>query len=207
MAGSRALEVEAPREACRAARVVPTVRRVNDLVRFAMVAFFPRMDDLPGLAELDVDAKIADFRRESTWLMWTGVVAAALVFQLAPILTLRRPWLAVSLTPEELDLHAHQLSSHPFYELRQLIVLLKLTGGMMWGQSPEVRAFLDLPAYPADPGTRRTEAFIARTEIGERAPVEALVQLGRREVARGRHEPHHASPGEAPLDAPVRQAS
>jgi hypothetical protein len=183
------------------------VRRVNELVRFAMVAFFPRMDDLPGLAELDVDARIADFRRESTWLMWTGVVAAAVVFQLAPILTLRRPWLAVSLTPEELDLHAHRLSSHPFYELRQLIVLLKLTGGMMWGQSPEVRAFLDLPAYPADPGTRRTEALVARHESEERAPVEALVQLGRREVARGRHAEHQALPSEAQVDAPAGQVS
>ena len=116
--------------------------------------------------------------------MWTGVVAAAVVFQLAPILTLRRPWLAVFLTPEELDLHAHRLSSHPLYELRQLIVLLKLTGGMMWGQSPEVRAFLDLPAYPADPGTRRTEPLVGRFESEERAPVEALVQLGRREIGR-----------------------
>jgi hypothetical protein len=174
------------------------VFRVNDLVRFAMVAFFPRMDDLPGLADLDVDTKIADLRRESTWLLWTGVVAAAVVFQLAPILTMRRPWLAVLLTPEELDLHAHRLSSHPLYALRQLIVLLKLTGGLMWGQSPEVRAFLDLPAYPADPGTRRTEALPARSVIVEpRAPVTALVQLGRREIARGRSLAHHASTSEA----------
>ncbi len=186
------------------------MRRVNELVRFAMVAFFPRMDDLPGLAELDVDAKIAELRRESTWLLWTGVVAAAVVFQLAPILTMRRPWPAVLLTPEELDLHAHRLSSHPFYALRQLIVLLKLTGGLMWGQSPEVRAFLDLPAYPADPGTRRTEAHPARTAIvAPRAPVEALVQLGRREIARGRSAAHHASPGEAQVEAaaPIGQVS
>ena len=165
--------------------------RVNDLVRFAMVAFFPRTDDLPGLADLDVDVKIERFRRETTPLMWLGVAAAAVFFQLAPILTVRRPWPAALLTKEELDQHAHRLSSHPVYLIRQLIVLLKLTAGMLWGESPEVRAILDLPAYPADPGTRRTEVVIARAEIGERAPVEKLVQLGRREVALGRDPALH----------------
>ena len=162
------------------------MRRVNELVRFAMVAYFPRVDDVPGLAELGVDAKIADLRRESTLLLWTGVVAAAVFFQLAPILTVRRPWPAALLTPEELDQHAHRLASHPAYLIRQIITLLKLTGGILWGQSPEVRAMLALPPYEADPGTRRTEAFVARPVIGKRAPFPALVQLGRREVDRGR---------------------
>jgi hypothetical protein len=162
------------------------VRRVNEIVRFAMVAYFPRVDDVPGLAELGVDAKIADLRRESTLLLWTGVVAAAVFFQLAPILTLRRPWPAVMLTPEELDQHAHKLASHPAYLVRQIITLLKLTGGILWGQSPEVRAMLALPAYEDDPGTRRTESFVGRPVIGVRAPVTALVKLGRREVEQGR---------------------
>lgn len=167
------------------------MRRVNDLVRFAMVAFFPRVDDLPGLADLDIDVKIASFRRESTPLLWLGVVAAAVFFQLAPILTVRRPWPAVLLTPEELDLHAHRLSSHPVYLIRQLIVLLKLSGGLLWGESKEVRAILDLPAYPADPGTRRTSMIVARPELAARVPVEKLVQLGRREVALGRDPAQH----------------
>lgn len=175
------------------------MRRVNELVRFAMVAFFPRVDDLPGLAELDADAKIAELRRESPLLLWTGIVAAAVVFQLTPILTLRRPWLSYFLTPAELDTHAHRLSGHSLYLLRQLIVLLKLTGGLLWGQSKEIRALLDLPAYPADPGTRRTEAFVAQpapAERATRAPVEALVQLGRREIARGRDLAHHDAASE-----------
>lgn len=151
-----------------------------------MVAFFPRVDDVPGLAELGVAAKIADLRRESTLLFWTGIVGAAVFFQIAPILTVRRPWPAVFLTPEELDLHAHRLSGHPVYLIRQLIVLLKLSGGLLWGQSKEIRAMLDLPSYPADPGTRRTEVLVARTELSQRAPSGKLVQLGLREVARGR---------------------
>jgi hypothetical protein len=187
-----------PRARYAVALILPTlragsisVRRVNDLVRFAMVAFFPPVDDLPGLVDLDVDVKIANLRRETTPLMWLGVVAAAVFFQLTPILTVRRPWPAVLLTPEELDLHAHRISSHPIYVIRQLIVLLKMTGGLLWGESTEVRAILDLPAYPADPGTRRTELVVARPEIAERAPGEKLVQLGRREVALGRDPAQH----------------
>ena len=167
---------------------------MNDLVRFALVAFYPRVDDLPGLAELGVEEKIVALRRESTPLFWTGIVAAAVFFQLAPILTVHRPWPAVLLDEEQLDAHAHKLASHPVYLIRQLIVLLKLTAGIFWGQSPEIRAFLHLPAYPADPGTRRTEAHPVVRAPGTRAPVAALVQLGRREEerGRGREAAHHA---------------
>lgn len=97
-----------------------------------------------------------------------------------------RPWPAVFLSDEQLDAHAHRLASHRFYLLRQLIVLLKMMGGIFWAESPEIRGFLHLPAYPDDPGTRRIEAHVARPVPGPRAPVAALVQLGRREEGRGR---------------------
>ncbi len=45
--------------------------------------------------------------------------------------------------------------------MRQLVVLLKLVAGMFWGESPEVRAFLHLPPYLADPGTRAHGALRA----------------------------------------------
>ena len=61
---------------------------MNDLVRFALVAYFPREGDLPGLAELGVDDKLATLRRETTPLFWLGLVLAALFFQLSPLLTL-----------------------------------------------------------------------------------------------------------------------
>ncbi len=63
---------------------------MNDLVRFALTAFFPRVGELPGLAELDIDRKVAKLRREATWLVWFGIVVAALIFQFTPILTVRR---------------------------------------------------------------------------------------------------------------------
>jgi hypothetical protein len=160
---------------------------VNELVRFALTAYYPRTDDLPGLADLDVDEKIAVFRRESTWVFWLGIVAAAVVFQIAPILTLKRPWLAVQLTPEELDRHAHALASHPWYLVRQMPSMLKLIGGMFWAQSPEIRSFVNLPPYPPDPGTRRTEAFIPRFVAPPRVvSSDKLIELGRREQVLGR---------------------
>ncbi len=173
---------------------------VNDLVRFALVAYFPRDGDLPGLAEMDVDGKIAALRRESTWLFWVGLVGAAFFFQITPILTVRRPWPAVFLDEDQLDEHANRLSAYPSYLIRQILFLLKLVGGLFWGQSPEVRRALELPEYPPDPGTRRTEEIVARPVLGPRAPVESLVLLGRRELSRGRgrdHDRHHALDAEA----------
>ncbi|MEO7328069.1 MAG: hypothetical protein ABI193_05800 [Minicystis sp.] len=165
---------------------------MNELVRFALVAFFPREGDLPGLAELGVDEKIATLRRESTQLFWFGVVAAAVFFQLSPIVTVYRPWPAVFLTEEQLDEHAHRLATFPVYLIRQLLVLLKLIAGMFWGESPEIRAFLSLPAYGADPGTRRTEAIVAPHVVVARAPVPRLITLGKREEERGRVVDAHA---------------
>ena len=177
-----------------------SVRRVNELVRFALVAYFPREGDWPGLADMDVDEKIAALRRDSTWLFWVGLVGAALFFQLTPILTVRRPWPAALLDEEQLDTHAHKLASYPVYLIRQILVLLKLVGGMFWGQSDAVRTRMALPPYPQDPGTRRTEAIVTPPLLVERTPGEALVQIGRKEDARGRgrtDDIHHSIDVEA----------
>jgi hypothetical protein len=160
---------------------------VNEFVRFALSAYYPRTDDLPGLADLDIDEKIVVFRRESTWIFWTGIVLAALVFQISPLLTLKRPWLATWLTPKELDEHAHALTSHPLYFVRQMPMMLKLIGGIFWAQSPEIRAFVNLAPYPPDPGTRRTESFVPRFVAPPRVvSSEKLLSLGRQETERGR---------------------
>lgn len=164
----------------------PYGARVNELVRFALVAFFPREGDLPGLEDLDVDSKIERLRRDSTWLFWIGVVGAALFFQVATLITVYRPWPAVLLDPDDLDRHAYKLATSPIYLVRQPAVLLKLVGGMFWAESPEIRATVGLPAYPPDPGSRRTGPVVTRPAPAPRAPVAALVQLGRAEVARGR---------------------
>lgn len=159
---------------------------VNDVVRFALCAFYPRVDDVPGLEELGVDEKIEGLRRDATPLFWLGIVGASLLFQLLPILTLKRPWLAVWLDEDELDRHANGLATYPVYLIRQTAVLLKLVASMFWAQSPEIRALMALPPYPPDPGTRRLEAKVPRVVRGARAPVASLISLGKREEARGR---------------------
>jgi hypothetical protein len=159
---------------------------MNELVRLAMVAFFPRSADLPGLADLGVEDKIATLRRESTRLFWLGIVLGAVFFQISPILTLHRPWLASHLSEDERDRHANALATYPVYLVRQLIVLLKVMAGVFWGESPEIRAFIHLPAYGEDPKTRRLGATVVPLLAPPRAPAMALVQLGRREEERGR---------------------
>jgi hypothetical protein len=171
------------------------VSPVNDLVRFALVAFYPRVDDVPGLDELGVDEKIEALRREATWLFWVGVVGAALLFQITPILTLKRPWIAASLDEEELDVHAYALATYPVYVIRQTAVLLKLVAGMFWAGSPEIRALVALPPYGPDPGTRRLEAIVPRPAPTPRVPAPSLVTLGKREAERGRGG-SYASAGE-----------
>lgn len=200
-AGRRGRDRRAARGPCPRGSLASRLRAVNDLVRFALVAFFPREGDLPGLAELGIDEQVAALRRDTTALFWLGIVAAAVFFQISPILTVRRPLPAIFLTEEQLDAHAHGLATLPWYLVRQIVVLLKLVGGMFWGQSDAVRASLALPPYEGDPGTRRTEGIVRRPRVRERAPSEVLVQIGRRDEARGRgrdHDLHHALDAEAP---------
>jgi hypothetical protein len=159
---------------------------VNRLVRFAMVALFPREEPLPGVEDLDLDAKIAAFRRESAPLLWLGVVGGAILFQVAPLVTLRKPLLASWLSAEDLDRHAFRLAGHPFYLVRQLMFLLKMMGGIFWAQSDIVRASIHLPAYGADPGTRRVERHVALPEFPPYEPAPLLLALGRHERERGR---------------------
>jgi hypothetical protein len=159
---------------------------MNGLVRFALCAFYPRVDDVPGLAELGVDEAVERLRHDATTLFWIGLVGAAFFFQVTPVVTVKKPVLAAMLSPEDLDRHAYRIATHPAYLVRQIIVLLKLVAGMIWGQSAAIRARMALPPYPPDPGTRRTERLVARPVPPPREPVEALVTLGRSELARGR---------------------
>jgi hypothetical protein len=151
-----------------------------------MVALFPREEPLPGVADLDLDSKIAAFRRESAPLLWLGVVAGAILFQLAPVATLRRPVLASWLSPDDLDAHAHKLAGHPMYLVRQVMFLLKMMGGIFWAQSDVLRASIALPAYGADPGTRRLERHVALPTFPPYQAAPSLVALGRQERDRGR---------------------
>jgi hypothetical protein len=71
------------------------------------------------------------------------------------------------------------------------VVLLKLMAGIFWGESPEIRARMNLPPYGQDPATRRLEAQVPPPAVvPPREPVPALVTLGKRELEKGRPGDH-----------------
>lgn len=126
------------------------------LIRRAICALYPGSERLPPVAALDLDAFIERVRRESSPLFWTGVLLGALVFTLSPILTIGVPLPSVWLGKEALDRHADRVTSHRWYLIRQPVFLVKMVGGLAWGQHAKVRALNNLPAYPPDPGTWRS---------------------------------------------------
>ncbi len=125
------------------------------LVRTAIVILYPRTDDWPGAEDCDLDAFLERFRRESTFLMWLGVVVGAIVFHLTPVMTVFVPVPAFMLSPALADRHAHKVSSSNVYLVRQAIFLVKLPGGLVWGSHPKVRERFALRALAGDPGTFR----------------------------------------------------
>lgn len=125
-------------------------------VQSAMCALYPRTGDLPGLEDCDVRDFLVRFRRETTGLMWLGVLLGAAVFHGTPLFTVFVPLPAFLLPSGLRDKHASRIAGTSVYLLRQAIFLLKLPAGLCWGGHPSVRAKLALPAYPADPGSWRS---------------------------------------------------
>jgi hypothetical protein len=125
------------------------------LVRHAMCALYPRTEALPGVADTDVDAFLARYKRETAPLVWLGVVLGALVFASTPMLTVFVPLPSFFLPSSLLDRHAMKITGTRIYLLRQSIFLVKLAAGMCWGMHPSVRTKLGMRPYPADPGTWR----------------------------------------------------
>jgi hypothetical protein len=128
---------------------------MDDLIRRAMLDFYPSTEHLPGLDRVDLDGFLARYKREAPALLWTGVIAGAVAYNMSPVFTIGKPLPASMLSPEDRDRHANAVGSSNNYHLRQLIFLLKMVAGMAWGQSPEVRSAMGLEVYPEDPGTWR----------------------------------------------------
>lgn len=128
---------------------------INWLARSAMVTFYPRSEQFPGIDEMPLDEYLARFKRESAPLMWAGFVLGTLFFHLTPLFTVFIPLPAFALPASTRERHAQRLSSHRIYYVRQPVFLLKMIAGLLWGSDPAVRARLGLAPYPADPGTWR----------------------------------------------------
>lgn len=126
------------------------------LIRSAMCALMPPIDGLPGVGETGIDLFLARYLSETNWLTWLGVVGGTLIFTLTPLFTVGVPLPSFLLDAERLDRHADRIASHPNYLVRNLVMVLKLGAAFCWGADPAVRAHMNLPPYPEDPGTWRT---------------------------------------------------
>lgn len=125
------------------------------LARSVMASFYPRSAHFPGIEDMDLDGYIGRYRRETAPIMWLGFVLGVVLFHLTPLITVFIPLPAFWLSAAQRERHAQKLCSHPVYYLRQPIFLVKMVAGLLWGADPRVRERLGLPAYGADPGTRR----------------------------------------------------
>ena len=125
-------------------------------VRNAMLAFYPRTGDLPGLEDTGIEAFLVQFRRETTFTYWLGVVLAAWLFQWTPLFTVFVPLPAFLLSKGLRDKHASKIGSSEIYLVRQAMLILKMPAGLCWGRHPDVRKRFALPAYAADPSTWKT---------------------------------------------------
>lgn len=121
--------------------------------RFAIEAIYPSTEALPGVSETDLRSFLRDFRANAPPLMRIGLGAATVMFMLTPILTVYLPVPAFLLRGRLLERHTSKLLSHRSYLLRQIVYLLKMVGGLCWGEHPETRKRLGRPALPPDPRT------------------------------------------------------
>lgn len=130
---------------------------MNWLIRHAMKALYPRTDELPGIEDTDVAGFLVRYRRETTGLMWLGLVLGTLAFVGSPIVTVYLPLPSFLLPRSLLDKHAYRVCNSGIYLLRQSLFLLKLAAGLCWGAHPSVRTKLGMEPYPSDPDDWRTE--------------------------------------------------
>jgi len=121
-----------------------------------MRALYPRTEHLPGIEDTDLSGFLVRYQRESTFLMWLGLMAGTFVFIASPLLTIYIPLPSFLLSERQLDRHASRVAGSSIYLLRQAIFLIKLAAGLCWGADPSVRKRFAMEPYAADPGTWRT---------------------------------------------------
>ncbi len=128
---------------------------MKQLIRSAMCDLYPPAAGFPGVRDCDVDEYLRKLERETNLLVWTGLVASAVVYVATPIFTVFVPLPSFALPRALRDEHALRISGARVYLVRQAVALLKMFGGICWGQHPDVRRAMKLAPYDADPGSFR----------------------------------------------------
>lgn len=125
------------------------------LIKTAMLDLMPPAAGMPGLGDTRLDEFLRRLQRETTGLVWLGLVLGALVWVSLPIVTVTLPLPSFWLPARQRELHAQRLTTTSIYLARQSVFLLKMYACMCWGQDPDVRQRLALAPYPEDPGSFR----------------------------------------------------
>lgn len=150
-------------------------------LRAILRAIFPAAPDL-GLdvsaGDLDVGAFYGDLRRRVPGLTALGLRLALWCVALAPLFVLRRFATVAGLLPEERQRLLTRLAESPAYGVRQLALVFKATGALLYGAHPMVRAVM----APSSPAPLRSGPRLAHD-----APTTPLVPVtALRAAARGR---------------------
>ncbi|HAN30825.1 MAG TPA: hypothetical protein DCQ06_04440 [Myxococcales bacterium] len=130
-------------------------RAISQAISWSLCAIFPDNGPIPGLTRQSTCDRVEQVLQEAPALLILGLVGSWVAFVLAPVVTIGWPVPALLLSNAALDRHASKMASHPWYWLRQPMLMLKTVGGAIWGERPEVRIALGLQPFDSDPGTWR----------------------------------------------------
>ncbi len=123
-------------------------------LRWARAAFetiFPENASarLPmGIAQLDVEGFLSEVRARSPVDAALGLRIAIWIVALAPIVVLHRFATLASLARPERERVMRALLSSPVYAVRQLVLLLKAIGALLYAGAAPVRTSILSPARP-----------------------------------------------------------
>jgi len=108
-------------------------------------AMFPRdaVDDLPeGIVDLDVDGYLDDLLSSVPLVSAAGMRAGFAAITFAPPFTIYKLRTFVGLGEEDRMRVLEKLYKSPVYHVRQLVVLVKTTGAMLYCAAPSARAVM-----------------------------------------------------------------
>ena len=122
---------------------------------FSLIAFVPRYQNLPGIADTDLNAFLNKLQIEAPSTFFLGLRVAAFIFMFSPILTVGIPLPAQWLSASKLNKHAEKISESPIMPIRQMMMVQKMMAGLCWGEEEKVRAYFGMEPYKENPGTWR----------------------------------------------------
>ena len=123
----------------------------------ALDAIYPTSacETLPfGIAGLGIAAFLDDLLGRLPWISSVGLRASIWIVALAPLTVLHRVSTIVGLGKNERGLLIQLLLKSRFYAVRQLVLALKATGGLLYASAPPVRARIHERAQKGQPKLR-----------------------------------------------------